>query len=161
MTYYGKEAVDGLIKQAKDVGAEIHQINDDITVIYGEKVKMKTGIVTRIKTKDTNKIFRGNPEFVYTARFYNQIPKKYAKMIGVKRKVKVVCYGSVQEFDTREDALKEYMENISYSDGAEKERYATIVEQLYSGEDICWDGDEQNGIANYRDYKEKGAIKVA
>lgn len=73
-------------------------------------------------------------------------------------KITVVCYGKTYEYDSREDAMKEYMQSMACSDGAEKERYAIIVEQLYSGEDICFDGDEVNGIANYMDYKEKGVI---
>lgn len=77
------------------------------------------------------------------------------------KKIKVACYGETQEFNTKEEALKFYMECMAWSDGSEKQRYATIVEQLYFGETVCYDGDEVNGIANYRDYKEKGAIKVA
>ena len=86
MKYYSREAVEGLKRSARKVGVEIHQVNNDLTVFYGEKVDMQTGIVTRINVRESGLKFRDTTdEFVYTIRFYNRIPKKYAKMIGIER----------------------------------------------------------------------------
>ena len=69
--------------------------------------------------------------------------------------VQVICYGKTYTYNSREEAIKDYMENIAFSEGAERDRYTNILLELHSGKKVCTDGDEVNGIANYMDYKEK------
>lgn len=86
MKYYSEKVVEGLKGSVRKTGIEVYQVNNDLIVFYGEKVNAKTGIVKRINVKESGLKFRNNTdEFVYTIKFYNRIPKKYAKMIGVEK----------------------------------------------------------------------------
>lgn len=49
--------------------------------------------------------------------------------------VKVTCYDRVKEFESAKAAIAYYEEGMCYCDpdSSEYDRYATIVDQLYSG----------------------------
>lgn len=57
--------------------------------------------------------------------------------------IKTICYGKEEEWATREEAIKFYIECADASDGAERERYTTILLGLLNGEDIVSDGDDE------------------
>ena len=86
MKYCLESTIDNYLEQAKGVGAEIYNVDDDLTVVYGAKVGRKTGLVTRVRTEDLRIRFRQDeevPKYVYKVRQYNTIPDKYAKMVGL------------------------------------------------------------------------------
>ena len=65
--------------------------------------------------------------------------------------VKVLNYGEIKEFKTREKALKFYTECMLATEGAEKERYANIVGDLIeTNNDFIYDDEEE-----YCEYREK------
>ena len=58
------------------------------------------------------------------------LPKETSKVDGP---VKVKCYGDVETFKTREEALEKYKEGVRCCEGSERDRYLTIVLQLEDG----------------------------
>lgn len=54
-------------------------------------------------------------------------------------KVTCICYGQKQTFKSRSDAIRFFTECMFNSEGSERDRYCTIVEKLYRGEDMCSD----------------------
>ena len=52
--------------------------------------------------------------------------------------VTIICYRQEEKM-TRREAMKEYFEGMMCCDGSEKERYATIYEQLVMGAMVCSD----------------------
>ena len=56
--------------------------------------------------------------------------------------VTVVCYGQTEVWDSRSEAAAFYLEGMAATEGAEKERYATIYVKLIQGLDYCTDGDD-------------------
>ena len=53
--------------------------------------------------------------------------------------IKTICYGRVKEWHTREEAEKFFMECLLHSEGAEHERYLTILLKLKQGLTTCSD----------------------
>lgn len=53
-----------------------------------------------------------------------------------------ICYGKVEKWESKDDAIKSFMEGMVYCDGAEQERYANIVSALIRGSTVAWDGYE-------------------
>lgn len=56
--------------------------------------------------------------------------------------VKTICYGEERNWDERKEAVKFFAEGMAWSEGSERDRYATIVSKLLEGETICSDSDE-------------------
>lgn|SRR5574344_1888265 len=54
--------------------------------------------------------------------------------------VKTICYNKEQVWDSREEAMKFFLDAMIGSDGSEKERYANIFAKLKLGMEVC-DGD--------------------
>lgn len=69
--------------------------------------------------------------------------------------IKILNYGEVKEFKTREQALKFYTECMCATEGAEKERYSNIVGDLINtNKDFIYDDEEE-----YWEYIEKNNLK--
>ena len=68
-------------------------------------------------------------------------------MVGVKKaskestpiQIKICRYGRIEEWESRQDAIKFYRQHTLNSKGVEKERYETIYEQLMDGDAAPWD----------------------
>lgn len=56
--------------------------------------------------------------------------------------VKTVCYGQVQHWDERKEAVAFFAEGAAACDGSERDRYATILGELLEGKTLCSDGDK-------------------
>ena len=54
-------------------------------------------------------------------------------------KVTCICYGQERTFKSRKAAIDFYAEAMFNTEGAESERYRTILGKLYRGEDRCSD----------------------
>lgn len=54
-------------------------------------------------------------------------------------KVKTICYGQAQDWESRWDAVDFFMLGVTSSEGSEQGRYTTILMKLLAGEDICSD----------------------
>ena len=55
--------------------------------------------------------------------------------------VKVTCYGETKIWDSREDAIKHFLEGMTCCEGCERERYTNIYLQLIDGCTECADFD--------------------
>lgn len=53
--------------------------------------------------------------------------------------VEVVCYGKVETWEHREDAIEFYEECMRHSEGSEHSRYFKIWCDLMDGMDFCTD----------------------
>lgn len=53
--------------------------------------------------------------------------------------VKTKCYGEIQVWDNREEAVDFFLEAMMNSEGSEHERYSAIYIQLMNGLDFCSD----------------------
>lgn len=53
-----------------------------------------------------------------------------------------ICYNDKKEWDSREDAIKFFLTSACASEGAEKDRYLTIIEKLKAGLNMCDDSYE-------------------
>lgn len=53
--------------------------------------------------------------------------------------VTTVCYGKVQEWDDCSEARNFFLNAMMNSEGAERERYATIYFGIIRGRDFCTD----------------------
>lgn len=60
--------------------------------------------------------------------------------------IKTICYGYVDEWGKRQDAIRHFMTCAECSEGAERERYTTILLQLLEGEDIATDGSKEHQV---------------
>ena len=77
MKRYTLKAVDGLISSYLDKGGEIHQLEEGV---LGHGLLMLTG--ESLKTAIIKEVFLNSWSSAHTVRFYNEIPKKYANMMG-------------------------------------------------------------------------------
>ena len=48
-----------------------------------------------------------------------------------------MCYDNEEIWGDRKEAIDFYLECMSFSDGAERERYSAILEQLMTGNTYC------------------------
>lgn len=53
--------------------------------------------------------------------------------------ISVMCYDNEEIWGDRNKAIDFYLECMSFSDGAERERYSAILEQLMTGNTYCTD----------------------
>lgn len=53
--------------------------------------------------------------------------------------VTTVCYGNVQEWDSRSEAKRYFLEALLNSDGSERERYSNVYVKLQLGYSYCTD----------------------
>lgn len=53
--------------------------------------------------------------------------------------ITVMCYDTEEVWGDRKEAIDFYLECMSFSDGAERERYSAILEQLMTGNTYCTD----------------------
>ena len=53
--------------------------------------------------------------------------------------VKTICYNKEQVWDSREEAMKFFLDAMMGSDGRERERYAIIFAKLKLGMEVCDD----------------------
>lgn len=53
--------------------------------------------------------------------------------------ISVMCYDNEEIWGDRKEAIDFYLECMSFSDGAERERYSAILEQLMTGNTYCTD----------------------
>ena len=59
-------------------------------------------------------------------------------------KVKVLCYGQVDEYETREQAIRHFRECAYCSEGSEHERYTNILMDLmFTNSDFVYDFDDE------------------
>ena len=49
------------------------------------------------------------------------------------------CYGQIEEWNNREEAIAFFKEGIAYSEGSECDRYMTIVTKLEQGAEFADD----------------------
>lgn len=63
------------------------------------------------------------------------------KQHRINDSVTVVCYGKKEVWDSREKAIKFYLEGMTFCEGAERDRYTNIYLALISGKSICTDED--------------------
>ena len=77
-------------------------------------------------------------------------------------KVTCICYGQERTFKSRKAAIDFYAEAMFATEGAESERYRTILGKLYRGDKVCsdeeisWAGLAAAGEEFYRQVQEKG-----
>ena len=57
-------------------------------------------------------------------------------------KVTVICYGQEEEWKSRNEAMKYYLQGMLECDGSERERYTTILAKLMEGRTVCSDEDD-------------------
>lgn len=53
--------------------------------------------------------------------------------------ITVMCYDKEEIWGDRKEAIDFFLECMSFSDGAERERYSAILEQLMTGNTYCTD----------------------
>lgn len=53
--------------------------------------------------------------------------------------ISVMCYDNEEIWGNRKEAIDFYLECMSFSEGAERERYSAILEQLMTGNTYCTD----------------------
>lgn len=53
--------------------------------------------------------------------------------------ITTVCYGYMENWNSREEAISFFREGIANSEGSEQERYTRIVMQLEAGKTYCTD----------------------
>lgn len=58
-----------------------------------------------------------------------------------KQRVTCVTYGTPQVFEDIDQAKKFFLECMFGSEGAERDRYVTVYEQLMAGKTYCTDED--------------------
>ena len=56
-----------------------------------------------------------------------------------KEMMTIMCYDNEEIWGDRKEAIDFYLECMSFSDGAERERYSAILEQLMTGNTYCTD----------------------
>ena len=61
------------------------------------------------------------------------------EIVSVDNSVTITCYGAVQKWENKKDAIQFYFECVAESEGAEKERYVNILLQLFAGKTECKD----------------------
>ena len=79
MNLYDYKSVDNLVQKYLDKGGDITTIEEGSLLDYGLAICYGDGLKTCI-IKET---YLNEWSSAYTIRFYNKIPKKYAKMIEV------------------------------------------------------------------------------
>jgi hypothetical protein len=55
--------------------------------------------------------------------------------------IKTICYGKEDVWDSRDEAMRFFLQAMAGSEGSEQNRYGTIVAKLEMGLDICSDED--------------------
>jgi len=66
--------------------------------------------------------------------------EKLVKKYGGNNVITTICYGHKDEWESREKAIRYFVECSCSSEGAERERYTTILLQLLNGQETCSDG---------------------
>jgi len=59
--------------------------------------------------------------------------------------VTTICYGTRRDWTSRKEAEQFFLEGTMACEGSEKDRYATILCKLVSGDMVCSDGEDSNG----------------
>ena len=54
--------------------------------------------------------------------------------------ITTICYGHMDKWNNRAEAVKYFFECASCSEGAEKERYVNIMMELMAGANLATDG---------------------
>ena len=57
----------------------------------------------------------------------------------MREEVTTICYGQRREWTSRQEAIDFFEEGVRICDGAERERYTTILLQLIAGVKECSD----------------------
>lgn len=65
--------------------------------------------------------------------------QKRNKRKNKKEIITVMCYDKEEIWGDRKEAMDFYLECMNFSDGAERERYSTILEQLMTENTYCTD----------------------
>lgn len=65
--------------------------------------------------------------------------QKRNKRKNKKEIITVMCYDKEEIWGDRKEAMDFYLECMNFSDGVERERYSTILEQLMIGNTYCTD----------------------
>lgn len=123
--------------------------------------KVNVGRGTELVINDNNHIeigARGDIVLVSNGRIYSfsnlenliesldttkarAIPVLKGKNIPVIEKVMTICYDTKRVWDSREEAMKHFLECMNYSEGSERDRYVNIYTKLAEGMMICSDED--------------------
>ena len=53
--------------------------------------------------------------------------------------VRTICYGKEKLWDSREDAIQEFLLAMAACEGSEGSRYAKIYSELVAGKEVCTD----------------------
>ena len=53
--------------------------------------------------------------------------------------ITVKCYGELKNYNTKEEAMKFFLECMAWSEGSERDRYSQIFTQLARGLEYCSD----------------------
>ena len=53
-----------------------------------------------------------------------------------------VCYGKEQEWESRSEARKFFLDAMMNSDGSERERYSNVYLKIVQGYSVCSDSEE-------------------
>ena len=59
--------------------------------------------------------------------------------MDMTKPVTTICYKEKREWETREEALRFFLEGVRESDGSEKARYAAICCQILDGMELATD----------------------
>ena len=62
------------------------------------------------------------------------------KQVKTKEDITTICYGQIDKWDSRVDAVKHFYECALCSEGSEKERYTNIMMDLMAGANLATDG---------------------
>ena len=65
------------------------------------------------------------------------------KEIKGKEDITTICYGRIDKWEDRAEAVKYFYGCASCSEGAEKERYVNIMMELMAGADLATDGSDR------------------
>ena len=57
-----------------------------------------------------------------------------------RKLILVVCYDRIEKWHRRENAIRFYAQGVEECDGAEAERYAHVLADLYHGCEVATDG---------------------
>ena len=58
----------------------------------------------------------------------------------MKRKIITITYGREREWDSRKEAMDFFWEGVLSCDGAERDRYLNVYNELKNGGFVCTDG---------------------
>lgn len=61
--------------------------------------------------------------------------------VRTKEDITTICYGHLDKWDNRAEAVKYFFDCANASEGAERERYVNVMMELMAGANLATDGE--------------------